>query len=162
ALAQTPIGSIDFGSWSLETVPEMRAMMQNMPRPELPPPTVDTRDVVVDATPDGHTPTVRIYGADAQRSRPCVYWIHAGGYLFGSALMREPRLERWSEEFDCVVVSVEYRLAPESPYPAPLDDCHAGLLWTFRHAGELGIDPARIVITGASAGGGLAAGLTLL
>src|SRR5439155_20975430 len=72
------------------------------------------------------------------------------------------RLERWAEELDCVVVSVEYRLAPEHPYPAPLDDCYAGLSWTARHADDLGIDPARITVAGASAGGGLAAGLTLL
>ena len=61
-----------------------------------------------------------------------------------------------------MAVSIEYRLAPEAPYPAPLDDSYAGLLWTAQHAEELGIDPDRIVVAGASAGGGLAAGLALL
>ena len=162
ALAESPIGAIDFGSWELATVPQMRAAMADMPRPELPPSTVEFHDVVVDETGEGAAPTLRVYGAGGDASRPCVYWIHGGGYMFGSALMPEPRLERWAEELDCVVVSVEYRLAPEHPYPAPLDDCYAGLSWTARHADDLGIDPARITVAGASAGGGLAAGLTLL
>ncbi|HXY94735.1 MAG TPA: alpha/beta hydrolase [Acidimicrobiia bacterium] len=162
ALAESPIGQIDFGSWDVTTVPTMRAAMENMPRPELPPPTVSSRDVVVDTTDDGAEPALRIYGEGGAGGRACIYWIHGGGYMFGSGLMRDARLERWAEEYDCVVVSVEYRLAPEHPYPAPLDDCYAGLAWTARNAGDLGIDPGRIAVVGASAGGGLAAGLALL
>jgi acetyl esterase/lipase len=163
ALAASPIGAIDFGSWDLESVPQMRAAMENMPRPELPPSPVEPRDVVVGETPDGHRPTVRVYDPDGGgRARPCLYWIHGGGYLFGTALMREPRLERWCTDLGCVVVSVEYRLAPENAYPVPLDDCYAGLAWTTAHADELGIDLGSVTIAGASAGGGLAAALTLL
>jgi acetyl esterase/lipase len=68
----------------------------------------------------------------------------------------------WAQEFQAVVVSVEYRLAPETPHPGPVEDCYAGLVWTAEHAEELGIDPGRIVIAGASAGGGLTAALALM
>jgi acetyl esterase/lipase len=68
----------------------------------------------------------------------------------------------WLDEFGAVVVSVDYRLAPEATGTTLVDDCYRGLLWIAEHAAELGIDPARIIVAGASAGGGLAAGLTLL
>jgi acetyl esterase/lipase len=68
----------------------------------------------------------------------------------------------WVSEIGAVAVSVEYRLAPEHPHPAPVDDCYAGLVWTSKHADELGIDPSRLIIAGASAGGGLAAGTALM
>ena len=99
---------------------------------------------------------------DATGDLPCVYFMHGGGYVFGTHLMDDLRFDRWCQELRCMGVSVEYRLAPETPYPGPLDDCYAGLKWVFGHAAELGIDPARLGIGGASAGGGLAAGLALL
>jgi acetyl esterase/lipase len=68
----------------------------------------------------------------------------------------------WLDAFGAVVVSVDYRLAPEASGMIPVDDCYQGLLWIAEHAEELGIDPARIILAGASAGGGLAAGVTLL
>jgi acetyl esterase/lipase len=162
ALAATPIGNIDFGSFTFETVPAMREAMASTPPPPLPPTTTVSREVTVPGA-TGYDPTVRVYSPPGEGSgRPCVYWIHGGGYLFGSGLNVDARINRWVEEFDCVAVSIDYRLAPEHPYPAPLDDCYAGLLWSAQHADELGIDPARIVVVGASAGGGLAAGLAIL
>jgi acetyl esterase/lipase len=161
ALALTPIGSIDFGTFTFETVPQIREAMANMPAVELPATTTTSREVVVPGV-DGPDPTVRVYSPPTEATgRPCIYWIHGGGYLFGSGLTVDARINRWVEELDCVAVSIEYRLAPEDPYPAPLDDCYAGLLWTADHADELGIDPERIAIVGASAGGGLAAGLAI-
>ena len=93
---------------------------------------------------------------------PCVYSIHGGGYVLGTYEMDDARFDRLCTRFSCVGISVEYRLAPETSYPGPLEDCYAGLSWTYDHADELGVDGARIGIGGVSAGGGLAAGLALL
>ena len=93
---------------------------------------------------------------------PCIYSIHGGGYILGSYDMDDVRFDRYCTMFPCVGVSVEYRLAPETPYPGPLDDCYAGLQWTVEHSDELGIDRDRIGIAGISAGGGLTAALALL
>jgi acetyl esterase/lipase len=71
-------------------------------------------------------------------------------------------MKQMVKRIGCVAVSVGYRLPPEHPFPAPVEDCYAGLQWLFAHAGDLGVDPSRIAIGGASAGGGLAAGLALL
>ena len=93
---------------------------------------------------------------------PCVYSIHGGGYVLGTYDDGRRALRPPVPTFPCVGVSVEYRLAPETPYPGPLDDCYAGLRWAYEHADELGIDPERVGIAGVSAGGGLAAALALL
>jgi acetyl esterase/lipase len=94
--------------------------------------------------------------------RPCLISIHGGGYVIGSHLGDDGRFDRWSPKLSCVGISVGYRLAPETPYPGPLEDCYAALRWAYRNARDLGIDPGRIGIIGGSAGGGLAAGLALL
>jgi acetyl esterase/lipase len=93
---------------------------------------------------------------------PAIYTTHGGGMITGNRFTGIETLLDWVDEFDLIVVSVEYRLAPQHPYPAPIDDCYAGLLWTAAHAGELNFDPERLLVAGASAGGGLAAGLALM
>jgi acetyl esterase/lipase len=93
---------------------------------------------------------------------PGVYHTHGGGMVLGTRRTGAEEMAIWVEEVGVVAVSVEYRLAPEHPHPAPAEDCYAGLVWTAAHAGELGIDPDRLVIAGASAGGGLAAGTALM
>lgn len=93
---------------------------------------------------------------------PCVVSMHGGGYVVGSCTMDDTKFDEWCPALGLVGVSVEYRLAPETPYPGPIDDCYRALVWTREHAAELGIDPRRIGITGVSAGGGLAAALALL
>ncbi|MFF3446152.1 alpha/beta hydrolase [Streptomyces sp. NPDC002667] len=97
-----------------------------------------------------------------QGPRPVIYHAHGGGMVLGTNRAGVEVVLEWARELDAVVVSVEYRLAPEHPYPAGVEDVYAGLLWTARHAAELGGDPGRIVVAGASAGGGLTAALTLL
>jgi acetyl esterase/lipase len=93
---------------------------------------------------------------------PLLFSIHGGGYIFGSYEMDDPKLDRWCSLFGCIGVSVEYRLAPETPYPGPLEDCYTGLTWAWDNRAELGIDESRVVIAGVSAGGGLCAALALL
>lgn len=93
---------------------------------------------------------------------PGLYNIHGGGMIMGDRRSGVDGMLDWVEEFGLVLVSVEYRLAPEHPHPAPVEDCYAGLVWTAEHAEELGIDPDRLAIIGGSAGGGLAAATTLL
>jgi acetyl esterase/lipase len=111
-----------------------------------------------DVTVHVHRPTV----AAADGPLPCLVWMHGGGYVFGSAELDDARFDRWVPLLGCVGVSVEYRHAPETPYPGPLHDCYAALTWVHAHAGELGVDPARVGTGGQSAGGGLAAALALL
>ncbi len=112
--------------------------------------------------PGGDVP-VRVYrAADATGTLPALLWIHGGGMIFGDLDGSDLTCDAFAEAVGCVVVSVDYRLAPEHPHPAPVEDCHAALLWMAGQAAELGIDPTRIAVAGASAGGGLAAGTVLM
>lgn len=113
----------------------------------------------LDGDPDVLVRTYR--PADAGTSAPGLYWIHGGGMVLGSVDMDDAKAAGMAAELGCVVASVEYRLAPEHPFPAPLHDCVAGLAWFAGAATDLGVDPSKIAIGGASAGGGLAAGTAL-
>ena len=93
---------------------------------------------------------------------PAVFWIHGGGFCFGSVDGDDYLVRSMTREIGCVFVSVDYRLAPEYPYPTPLNDCYAGIEWLFSKADKLSVDSQRIAVGGISAGGGLAAGLALL
>jgi acetyl esterase/lipase len=106
---------------------------------------------------------VRVYRPDDQPSKlPALLWIHGGGYVMGDIDQDDRLMKQLVKRIGCVAVSVDYGLAPENPFPAPVEDCYAGLKWLFAHAGELGVEPTRIAIGGASGGGGLAAGLALM
>jgi acetyl esterase/lipase len=97
-------------------------------------------------------------GAD----RAAVLHLHGGGYVAGDPEQTLPQNARMATALDAVVVSVDYRLAPETRFPGPVEDAYAALLWLQHEAGGLGVDAARIAVTGESAGGGLAAALALL
>ena len=107
--------------------------------------------------------SVRIYRpVDASGTLPGIYYIHGGGMILGDIAGEDPRAALLCHEVGAVVVSVGYRLAPEHPHPAPVEDCYAGLVWTAANADALGIDPGRLAVYGGSAGGGLTLGVALL
>ncbi|GAA2173075.1 alpha/beta hydrolase [Arthrobacter parietis] len=90
-----------------------------------------------------------------------IYWIHGGGMISGSLRADQPYCTALAEATGCVVIAVEYRLAPEYPHPVPVEDSYAGLEWAVAHSAELRIDPQRLAIGGSSAGGGIAASVAL-
>ena len=113
----------------------------------------------VDGSPD--VPLLVCTPTGAPASRPLLYYIHGGGFFCNDHRTGLDQLLETAERFGATLISVGYRLAPEHPYPAQINDVYAGLLWAADHADELGIDPERIVVTGISAGGGLSAALAL-
>ena len=138
------------------------ALFQAMPAPELPA-DVTIEDVTVPGHDGDPDVMVRLYRPDGLAAgAPAFYWIHGGGMVLGSVAMNDLDCAQRASEFGCLVASVEYRLAPEHPFPAPMHDCYAGLSWLAGSAAELGIDADRISIGGGSAGGGLAAGLAIM
>ncbi|QXT63474.1 alpha/beta hydrolase [Tessaracoccus palaemonis] len=97
--------------------------------------------------------------AGRTRPSPAVVWIHGGGMISGSARNVNAWASGFAADLDALVIAPDYRLAPENPYPAAIDDCFDALRWLVEHAEELGVDPSRIAVGGESAGGGLAAAL---
>lgn len=131
---------------------------------------VDTSGVVVEERsvpgPDGSPPVTAVVHTP-DREPPASGWpalldIHGGGFVMGNAAMELPFAVRVANELGAVVVAPDYRLAPEHPFPAGLDDCYAVLRWMAAEAPALGIDAARIAVGGQSAGGGLSAAVALL
>ena len=120
-------------------------------------------DVEIPSSYDGQPVILRIYRpAQLEENAPAIYSIHGGGMVIGSISMDDARNIHLANSLNALVVAPEYRLAPEYPYPVPLEDCYVGLTWLSDSASELGIDSSRIAISGQSAGAGLAAGLSLL
>ena len=112
---------------------------------------IDTEDGTVD---------IYIYRKNEQPNQPAVLWIHGGGYILGDA--KDERARIIADHCNCTVFSVDYRLAPEHPFPAGTNDCYSTLAWIMREAETLGIDKTRVAIGGASAGSGMAAGVALM
>ena len=103
--------------------------------------------------------SVRVHRPPGAEAHPAMLWIHGGGYVIGNAAQDDALCRHFAETLGIVVAAVEYRLAPESPFPVPLEDCYDALAWL---ADRLYVDASRIAVGGASAGGGLAAALALL
>lgn len=151
---------------SAESLPALRQMTRDM----LPMQAAAATDAVVREErhvpgPPG-APPVRLLlyrpTATAASARGALLYLHGGGMVSGFADACDARCTRWAERLGCVVVSVDYRLAPETPHPGPVEDAYAALRWLHGEAAALGVDAGRIAVGGESAGGGLAAALALL
>ena len=162
---------------------ELTAMAEGPFLPQLTYETIaDIRRVMADQAPELHDPSSKsvyrkeifvsvkgqpdvrclLYGKlNGQEDASGYLHIHGGGYLFGSPEGSDPMNLHLASILNIVILSVDYRLAPENPIPAPLDDCYAALGWLHENAAELGVDPERIGVGGESAGGGLAAALAI-
>jgi acetyl esterase/lipase len=153
---------------SAETIPQVRASArESTPRPtntELARGgayTVEERAVPGPAcAPDVRLLVCRPVFATAPT--PALFYTHGGGMILGTARDALGEVLDLAESVSAAVVSVDYRLAPETPHPGPVEDCYAGLNWAADHADELAVDPRRIVLIGGSAGGGIAAALALM
>ena len=124
---------------------------------------VEVRDRTIPGA-DGREMLLRIYEPKDRDpdAAPALLWIHGGGYVMGHPGYDDNLCMTFAEEAGCIVFSPDYRLAPEHPFPAGLEDCYAALVWISRSAETLGIDRTRVAVAGASAGGGLTAALALL
>ena len=125
---------------------------------------VDAEDRVIPGSAGAPDLEVTIFRPRSTDSRvvPAFVNIHGGGMIVGHRSWETARVVDIVDEHQVVAVNVEYRLAPEDPFPAGVEDCYAAFVWVHAHAAELGIDPARIIIGGGSAGGGLTAAVALM
>jgi acetyl esterase len=129
-----------------------------------PEPVHSVDDLVADG-PHGPIPIRRYLPFDPGRADepdlPVVVWLHGGGFVCGDVESYDMVARRLAVESGAAVFSVDYRLAPEHPFPIPLDDCHAALAWIVAHASDLGVDGSRVAVAGDSAGGNLSAAVAL-
>lgn len=162
SLEMMPAEGMDFSD--IPAVREMSNKMFAEMTAMLPPVEgVITTDAAVPGPEDSPNVDLRIYTPeDKADSMPGLLWIHGGGYIVGNLESDDYTLKQVSTSIGCVVLSVNYRLAPENPFPAGIEDCYAALKWTADKADSLNIDKSRIAIGGGSAGGGLAASLAIL
>jgi acetyl esterase/lipase len=156
------------GGFNLQDIAGMRAMLSGMiaaVKAEAPAiEGVDAEDLQVPGLGDAPTVAVRLYRPAAAARAPAatILWLHGGGYVLGDVELDDLMLRQMCKDTGCTVANVGYRLAPEHPYPAALEDAYATLRYLNERSSELGIDAARVGVAGASAGGGLAAGLALM
>lgn len=138
----------------------IRDLLKQFPAPVLSPPIHAVRDLKVRGAQDELL--VRLYSPSAARNLPLIVFFHGGGFVIGNVDMYDDLCKLLANYSGCAVASVEYRLAPETPFPGPLEDCYVALKALETQGDELGIDPTRLAVAGDSAGGNLAAATALL
>lgn len=111
---------------------------------------------------DGTSIPMRLYRKDGSDAQSLAVYVRGGGVFLCSIDTHDPICRRYTAASGVPMLSVDFRFAPEHPYPTSVEDCYAGLVWAVEHAAELGVDPSRIAIMGDSAGGGMAAGVALM
>jgi acetyl esterase/lipase len=144
---------------SLSTLDASRKVMGSFSGPPLAAPAFEQR--LVKRTDGASDVVVYVINAKANGARPAILHTHGGGFVVGSARSGIADLQALAAELDCVIVTVEYRLAPETPFAGSMEDNYTALRWLYTHAAELGASPQRIAVMGESAGGGHAALLAL-
>ncbi len=149
---------------AIDDVPNAREQSRVMAVPVAHDPAIVWAGTLVPGPPGAPPISVRTFVLNARPARPipALVWIHGGGYIFGRAEDSDALAQLFARETGAYVISVDYRLAPEDPFPCGLEDCYAVLTWLAGESRGLGVDPGRIAVGGASAGGGLAAALALL
>ena len=146
-------------SSSPAVVKVMRRVLARLPEPT----NINFESYAVPGSPGAPDVPVYVYRPEGLNlPTAALLDMHGGGYMIGSARTLHATCDRIARELSIIVVNVDYRLAPEAPFPAPLEDCYAALLWMKQQADMLGVDPERIAIMGESAGAGLAASLAQL
>ena len=123
-------------------------------------PDVVSRDILVSGR-DGLL-TARIYEPDGDGPFPILVWFHGGGWVVGDLYGTDIQAKAISEQTGCIVASIDYRLAPETKFPGPVEDCYSATEWVYRNALELNGNPNKIAVGGSSAGGNLAAAVSLM
>ena len=157
---RTPLLLLPIAPASLGHARLIRRLLTRTPAPAVPGMTIgSTRASCGDRTP---VRVLTVRRSDRGGASAGLLWIHGGGTVIGAPEQARQLCARFADEVDVVIACPEYRLAPEHPFPAPLEDCYTALCWMAEHADELGIDPNRIAIGGDSAGGLLAAATTHL
>jgi acetyl esterase/lipase len=150
----------DFGK---DDIAKLRAGMPPFFGAPVIPDDVTVRNAMIPGPAGAPEVRVRIYAPAVKKAnRPGILYLHGGGFILGTPEMTDAGCIRMAQATAGTVVSVDYRLAPEHPFPAPLEDCYAALTWFSEQAPALGVNPENIAVAGGSAGGGLTAALSLL
>lgn len=143
---------------------EIRAQMHALlAAPSLPDLPVTCREVLIPSGEGGRQiRCLLVQPCEMPNDAPVILHFHGGGHIFGMPEMNQPQLMKWAAKLSCLIVSVDYRLAPETPFPGPMEDGYAALRWLNETAADLGIDIGRIGVSGESAGGAMAACLCVM
>lgn len=154
--AMAPMAAVDWNSLDPATARQMTAAMPMPYQVDL----AEVRDIAVDG--HGAQLAARLYRPSADQNLPVVVFFHGGGWVTGSLDSHDLMCRAIARDSGCAVVSVDYRLAPEFPFPTPLEDCYAAVQWVAANGASLGVNGSRLAVAGDSAGGNLAAAVALL